>query len=169
MVKQIQTLLIVLLISISLKAKSQTYLITGRVQQTFSYCGGANPTQKILDNYAKPQAFANKKFYIRKGKKNNIHKRIISEFTTDSTGNFSLKLPQGTYSILVEEQVHAIKSKDYANKFQTVDESCLQAWWQKPYYLLIVEKNNIPLNFSFHHQCYIKNDIPCITDRKSVV
>jgi hypothetical protein len=163
MIKQIQILIIALFISYSINAKSQNNLINGNVQQTSFYCGGARPTKEILDNIAKPQPFPNKTFYVRKGKTNNINNKIIAKFTTDSNGNFSLNLPQGTYSILVEEQAKPIKAQDYTTKFQTVDDKCLQTWWQKPYYLLIVKSKNKPLNFTFKHRCYINNDIPCIT------
>ena len=161
--KQIQLLFFVLLLTNSHLATSQTYAIKGTVQQTSPYCGGAKPTQEIIENLAIPKPFANKLFYIRQGKKNNTRNKILKKFTTDSNGNFSFKLPKGVYSIIVEEQLQPIKSKDYINRFQTVDDSCLQAWWQKPYYVLIVQKNNKPLLFTFHHRCYINNDIPCIT------
>jgi hypothetical protein len=144
-------------------AKAQTYQVKGTLLQTFSYCGGANPTQEILDSYSKPKPYPKKIFYIRKGNKNNITNKIIKKFTTDCNGNFSFKLPKGTYSIIVAEQVEPINSKNYNTKFQTVNDSCLQKWWSEPYYLLSVQKKNEPLHFTIHHQCYIESDIPCIT------
>lgn len=163
MYKQIQTLFLSLLISYSLNAKSLNYLIKGNVKQTSSYCGGARPSQEMLDEFATPKPFPNKTFYVLKGKTNNLSNKIIATFTTDTNGNFSFKLPPGTYSILVEEQTKPIKAQDYTNKYQTVNDKCLQRWWQKPYYLLIVKNKNKPLNFIFNHRCYINNDIPCIT------
>jgi hypothetical protein len=117
----------------------------------------------MLNEFAKPNPLANKIFYIRKGKTNNINNKIIANFTTNSNGDFSFKLPKGIYSILIKEQAKVIKAIDYTNKFQVVDDKCLQTWWQKPYYLLIVNKKNKPLYFTINHRCYIDNEIPCIT------
>jgi hypothetical protein len=163
MSKFLQIISLAILIFHSLNCKSQTYLITGTVQQTSSYCGGARPPQEILDNFKKPLPYANKIFYVRIGEINSLDNKIITKFTSDSSGNFTIRLPQGIYSILVEEQIKPIEAKDYITKLQTVDEKCLQTWWQKPYYLLVVKKKNEPLNFNFHHRCYLKNDIPCVT------
>lgn len=163
MIKNIQILFITSLILWFYSTKTKTYPIIGSVQQSFSYCGGAKPTQEIIDNFAKLQPFKNKTFFIKKGKINSINNKIVAKFTTDSLGNFSIKLPKGTYSILVEEQIKEIKAEDYNTKFQTINNECLQKWWKKPYYLLIVKKKNIPLKFIFNHRCYINSDIPCIT------
>lgn len=163
MSKLFEIISFVIVIAYSDKVKSQCYLITGKVQQTFSYCGGAKQTKEILDSFAKPVFFANKTFYVRKGKTNSLKNKIIIKFTSDSNGNFSFKLPKGIYSILVGEQVEKIEAKKYITKTQTVNDTCLQTWWQNPYYLLVVKKKNKPLRFNFHHRCYINTDIPCIT------
>ena len=163
MYKKIQTLFVLFLFTNLFTLKAQTYSITGTLLQTSSYCGGAKPTQEILDRFATPKPYPNKTFSIRKGSKNNICNKIIKKFITDCNGNFSFNLPKGTYSIIVEEQVEPIKAKDYNTKLQTVNDSCLQKWWSEPYYLIKVEKKNNPLHFTIHHQCYIDNDIPCIT------
>ena len=94
---------------------------------------------------------------------NNTKTKIITSFTTDSAGVFSVQLVPGTYSIILEEQLDEIKKDDYSTKYQLVDNECLQEWWAKPYYLLEVRDNHIILlNFNFAHQCYINNDLPCI-------
>ncbi len=168
--------LLVLLISIGIYAncatknvtqihlpKRSSFIISGKVSQISAYCGGAKPTQEMLDRLAVPTAYPNKKFYIRKGKVNTLKSKSVTSFTTDSTGAFSISLAPGIHSIIVEEQLNEIKPNDFVNKNQRVDEKCLNDWWSKPYYLLeIKNKNIVELNFVFHHQCFITNDIPCI-------
>ena len=141
----------------------KAYTISGKVTQVFPYCGGAMPTDEILKGLKTPTAFANKKFYLRSGKVNNTKSKIIKSFTTDSSGRFSFRLPVGTYSIILEEQVTKIKAEDYKKQSQSVDKQCLDEWWAKPYYLLVVKNADIhDLNFSFTHRCFINSDIPCI-------
>ena len=121
--------------------KSTSYLISGTVEKTTAYCGGAKPSQDLLNKLAKPSSYANKKFYIRTGKVNSMAAKIVKNFTTDSAGVFSIRLKPGIYSIIVEEQLHPIKPDEYANQNQEVDVKCLEEWWAKPYYLLIVKKD----------------------------
>ena len=143
---------------------SSTRTVSGNVQQTSSYCGGARPTDEMLKQFATPVAFPNKKFYIRCGKKNTAKGKIVKTFTTDQNGFFSIELKPGTYSIILEEQLKKIKAVDYINQNQQLDTNCVKDWWKKPYYLLVVKDKNISeLNFLFHHRCFIKSDIPCIT------
>ena len=144
--------------------KSKAYLISGLVEQTSSYCGGARPSQEMLDKLARPKVYPNKKFYIRQGKINRTEAKIVTRFTTDSTGKFTIQLKPGTYSIIVEEQLYSVDPNKYENENQQVDRKCLDEWWAKSYYLLVIKnKNIIDLNFVFHHRCFVRSDIPCIT------
>ena len=149
--------------SVSLSTAAQKYTVTGTVWQTFPYCGGANPGKDVLKNMNKEKPFENKTFYVRKGEKNNCKNKIVATCKTDSAGNFFLKLPKGTYSMIVAEQVNEINVKDYNDNTQTADSSCLENWWREPYYLLTVKDKNIKLEFTFRHRCYLNNDIPCVT------
>jgi hypothetical protein len=143
--------------------QAQTCKISGNVKQTFSYCGGARPDDSLLERLAKPVAFVGKKFYIRKGKTNILKSKVILGFETDSLGNFSFYIKPGIYSILLEEQLKRVNSKNYSSHNQSVDEKCLKKWWSKPYYLLVVTKpKNQKLDFLFQHRCFINNEIPCI-------
>lgn len=141
----------------------KTYTVSGKVTQTFPYCGGAAPPQELMEKLAKPVVYAGKKFFIRQGKTNNRDAKIITSFITGKDGEFSIQLSTGTYSIILEEQVNSIKAQDLTREFIQVDEKCLEEWWSKPYYLLEVKNNDInDLIFNFYHRCFIVNDIPCI-------
>ena len=145
------------------KTTRQSYLISGQVTQTSSYCGGARPSQEMLDQIATPVAYPNKKFYIRKGKTNSLNNNFLKSFTTDKDGNFTIRLRKGIYSIILEEQLKEINSADYTSTNQQVDTSCIKEWWSKPYSILEVKNKNITqLNFNFHHRCFVTNDIPCL-------
>lgn len=143
--------------------ESISIVITGKVEQLFDYCGGRNPSKIMLDELSKPTPFPDKKFYIKAGNINTEEGKVVNSFTSKADGTFSFQLPEGTYSILVEEQLHKIEAKEYQNQKQIVDEKCLQEWWKTPYYVLVVKKQkNSPLGFIFKHTCHIKPDIPCI-------
>ena len=142
----------------------KSYSISGTIFQTSSYCGGARPTQELLDQMAFPKVYEGKKIYIRKGKRNNSNNKILKIITSDKEGNYSIKLTKGVYSIIVEEQVKEIREGDFVTENQKADIVCLKEWWIKPYYLLEVKNKNIhQLNFTFHHRCFVTNDIPCLT------
>ena len=141
---------------------ANTYIIRGSVSQVFPYCGGARPTREILEQMATPMPYPGKTFYIKPGAVNNLELSVITSFTTDSNGNFSIHLPPGIYSIVLKEQLTEINAADFETKTVTVNKECLEAWWKKPYYLLEIKQHDIVLpNFVFHHRCYITNDIPC--------
>ena len=142
---------------------SKKYSVSGKVTQTYSYCGGAAPSKQILDKLATPEVYTNKRFYIRAGKINSVKARIVKSFTTGNDGTFSIELEPGTYSIILEEQFHKIKAGDYAKQNQHADEQCLQKWWKKPYYIIEIRDRNINnLVFNFHHNCFVSDDIPCL-------
>ena len=90
--------------AISLK----TYTVTGKVTQTYSYCGGAAPPKDLLDEMATPVAFPGKRFYIRPGVTNNSNVKIVKSFTTAEDGSFSIQLAPGIYAVIVEEQLNKI-------------------------------------------------------------
>jgi hypothetical protein len=141
---------------------AQLQTITGNVQVVQPYCGGARPTPEIEKNARKPNPFVGKLFYIRKGKTNSIKAKIIDSFIADAQGNFSIKIPKGTYSIIVQEQKNALNIKKYNTQFQKADSVCLKKWWSTPYHLLIVKTVNEPLQFMFTNRCYIQSDAPCL-------
>ena len=144
--------------------ESQTFRVSGKVTQSFPYCGGANPPAEVMDNLARPVAYPNKKFYIRAGGINNITAKVVSSFTTDSSGSFSFNIAPGTYSIILEEQLVQPDVKKYEKQNLRLNRKCLDQWFIKPYYIIEVKDKDISdLNFHFLHRCFIDSDIPCIS------
>ncbi len=139
--------------------------VKGKLMQTNSYCGGVEPSAEMLAEIQKPIPYANKVFYVRKGKVNSTKAEVITSFTTDANGEFSFVITPGSYSIIQAKQLKALKSSDLKSKDnQVVDAKCMKAWWTKPYYLLEVKTENITLpEWSIHHPCFVSGDIPCIS------
>jgi hypothetical protein len=145
-------------------ASKTVHTLSGHVQQRSLYCGGARPTQQMIDSLTKLVPYPNKSFYVKKGTTNSIEEKVIESFTTDQRGYFSIELPAGTYAIILEEQLKEIDPKKYQTAHQKVDIQCLLAWWQKPYAVVEVgNQSTDSLQFLFTHRCFLKTDIPCIT------
>jgi hypothetical protein len=146
------------------KKKTLSFNISGKVTQTSAYCGGAEPTEEMMNEYRKEKPYAGKTFYVRKGNTNTTKEKVILSFKANENGKFSFQLPPGTYSIIQEAQVKEINPKSYNKKGSLqADATCLKNWWLKPYYILeIKDKDVTGLHFKFHHPCFISDDIPCI-------
>ena len=144
------------------KKSPAKYVISGEVTESFKYCGGARPSEKILAERKTPRPFVNKVFHIRKGNTNTLKKPILLSFTTDTNGYFSFALPPGTYSIIQTDQVKKLNTKKYKINYIDVDETCLINWWAEPYAILEIKNENIAaLKFHFEHSCFLEGDVPC--------
>lgn len=64
-----------------------------------SYCGGARPTEEILEYYKKEYVFSNSTFIL---KKENADKQI--KVTTDSNGVFKCSLLPGKYNYYMTKE-----------------------------------------------------------------
>ncbi len=147
-----------------INGSSTKFFIKGKVTQTWSYCGGAAPTEEILEQCERPQPYNGKVFFLRKGKVNSISEPVVLSFTVNASGTFSFQLPSGVYSIFQEPQLKPFNKKEYPLGSYTNEEiECLKKWWMQPYYVLeIKEKDITNLKFEFHHECFAINDIPCL-------
>jgi hypothetical protein len=146
----------------AVKKGAGSFMVSGQVNQIYPRCGGARLSPKQSEEAATPQPYSGKKFYVRKGNTNTTTAPIAASFTSDENGKFSLRLPAGTYSIIVEEQLNTIQAEDYRKDDISVDETCLKEWWSKPYQLITVKKNIVNLNFTFRKRCFIPSDVPCL-------
>ena len=75
---------------------------------TRTYCGGAAPSEDMIDNMKKAIPFANHKFVIKKSTTDANATTILKEFSTDEKGNFSVSLLKGSYVVFIQE-----KTQDY--------------------------------------------------------
>ena len=83
--------------------------INGKLEQKLTYCGGAKPTQDILDDLKKPKACKNYKLFIKKNDVNHQNMAPIDSVITNDKGEFTFYLPKGDYIILSELQLNQNK------------------------------------------------------------
>jgi hypothetical protein len=139
----------------------QRFLVTGSIMETVSYCGGAQPTQRILDSLNKPKGIPFGKLFVKQGLKNIEGAKIIRRITADANGNFSVYLPAGKYC-LVEEW----KSKPFKLPLKdakhTIDSSCYRNLYNTGDFTLEIKNKAIHhARFVFHRTCSYNQ--PCIT------
>lgn len=163
------TILILLLFSFAFFAqtggvKPVRVTVKGKLMQTSKYCGGAKPTEEVLNEANTPKPYENKVFYVRKGKVNSTKAEVITSFTTDANGEFSFQITPGTYSIIQDRQLNALTAADLKSSGDLkVDAKCMKNWWAKPFHLLVVKTENITIpDWTIHHPCFVSGDIPCI-------
>ena len=145
--------------------------IFGKVVQTSAYCGGAAPTQEILDEFEREKPYPDKILYIKDGDVNLFSKPIIKELASDKDGNFEISLPQGKYCIIEQIKKDELKIPDYTeiNKIYEqqgqplqyrVDEQCFKDWWKTCDKILVVENQDIKdFVIKFGHSC----GWPCVS------
>lgn len=102
---------------------------------TNSYCGGARPTDEIINKYKTPNKLSNFKIKL-------LNKKPIT-FTTDSLGRIIAKLRPGKYRIFLTEE-------NNKKLFTNYDPTCVKML-KPPYGELLIEpgKNNYKINLHF--------------------
>ncbi len=135
-----------------------------------AHCGGARMTEEMYNEFSKPIFYANKKLFIKKGKWNDLKKKPILEFISDSTGNFSFSLPPGEYCIVDEYKNDKTNYNKLLNKFKeptlhysAISSSCLKEWFKTPAAVLNIPSSGLN-NFviTFYDECSW-NKVPCAT------
>lgn len=125
------------------------YTINGNLTFTKSYCGGIRPSDEQLKQLKTPQAFANRTLFIKQGDKDLARKPAFHSFTTDDNGIYALELPEGVYSIFIED-----KTRNYDNQYakSTGKQGCDQ-WLQTPNLIWKVKKATKNQTFNIHIPC----------------
>jgi hypothetical protein len=159
---------LLLLVSCSGKKKETTsyHGFSGMVTQTNSYCGGARPSEEILEEYNKPKPYAGKVLHVREGKNNASGGKVVLRIVTNDSGYFSGSLPPGSYCIVQEEQLKPLNIsgiKGAKDKPLAVDSNCLDKWWSGSLATFQVPRNDTSgILINFHHPCFVSGDVPCI-------
>ena len=143
--------------------------VSGVVYQTEAYCGGAAPTQRMLDELQRPKALAGKNLYFKAGKENDPDAPVVAEATSNDSGGFSVSLAPGWY-VIVDENKKDKASYNYmvANfetqtaQYSAIDKKCLDSWVVKPELVFeVTEGAGEPVNVTFHKPCSW-NSFPCV-------
>ncbi len=143
--------------------------ISGIVYQTEAYCGGAAPSQRILDDLQTPKPLAGKNLYIKAGKENDPDAPVVAEATSNDSGGFSVSLPPGWY-VIVDENKKDKASYNYmlanfevqTEQYSAVDKKCLDSWVVKPELAFEVKEATAEaVSVTFHKPCSW-NSFPCV-------
>jgi hypothetical protein len=134
--------------------------VAGSIMQTASYCGGAQPSQEILDSFNTPRGIPFEKLFIKEGLTNGESSNIVDTVIANANGNFSIDLPRGNYCFVEEWKSGAfklpLKSKD-----QTIDSSCYKNLYNTCDFQLNIENKDVEnIKIIFHRKCSFNQ--PCI-------
>jgi hypothetical protein len=144
------------------------YSVSGNVTQSKSYCGGARPTDAILQEITTPKPLANSIFYIRKGKGNNPASDEYISFKTDENGNFDIKLLPGDYVIIEQNRLDSSYYfsvlKTYSKEtdsYSNADTLCMQKWLSGSLAQFTVKDADVKnISWDIHSGCYV--NVPCV-------
>ena len=140
-------------------------LVTGVIEFTGRYCGGANPPKMILENARKKRPLTDYKLYVKAGKLNRPAAPIIDSSITNAEGRFEFNLPPGEYVVLTEFHLNKDIFRNWSNDryIGVSDWRCLEEWWQKG--LTRIKVDNRPLDnlyLHFQKQCFLPIGVPCL-------
>lgn len=139
------------------KTKKHLVKIQGIITQTSDYCGGARPSDEMLEQLAKPKPMIGKEIFIKIGPKNKAENSIYKKVITDSVGHFEIMLPTGAVYSFIEDW----KSKPFITPKNTEyikwDVACLyERYLTADYVLNVKSANNSMININFHKPCFFR-------------
>lgn len=142
---------------------STQYAVSGRVEIRSSYCGGARPSQEMLDEYAIPKPAKDFVLVIRSGEVNDFGVPIAKTVTTDEEGHYSTELPAGTYCLALVEKAQQPDYSKLDSKTYQVNEPCSKEWLNKCELTFQVEEGPVTgLHLLLRKRCFQANFNPCI-------
>ena len=109
------------------------------VYMTSDYCGGANPSDEILDDLKTPRLLKSKSIFIKVGEEK------IVEVNTDKNGVAIVDMEAGTYGIFLQGK-HSYKVAANA------DEYCKE-WKETPNGVLTLSENQMEAKVTLHNSC----------------
>jgi hypothetical protein len=132
------------------------------ITKSSPYCGGAAPSEQILEELKKKRIPFNEKFYIIRGKINKMPRTFVKPIAFDSLGIVYLFLKAGEYSIIDE-----FRYKKLSADTNLYDINCLQKIWSTSIFTFTVEKigKNI-FNYNIIDPCSF--NVPCSKEKKAL-
>ncbi len=137
------------------RTKTTYTLVKGIITTTTSYCGGARPSEEIMEELQKPKPAKGKTIYIKYGSKNVSKLKIIRKIVTNELGEFEVKLKRGFIYQFMDDW----KSKPFLTpqntEFVVWDINCLKSRFATPDFILDLKKNNGGLvEINYHQPCF---------------
>jgi hypothetical protein len=148
-------LFIVLTFNTSLFCQKIAFTFT--IAQSIPYCGGAAPTQEMIDETQKIKPYANKTFFIyQKGK-------CVDSVTSNESGVFTVKLAKGHYNLY--ERWKKAKTGPWGDDITEYDKLCLEKEWKKVDITISLNKakKSIVSNMTSSALCFWQ--YPCRTNK----
>lgn len=155
------------------KGKSETtFPIKIQFSQTESYCGGARPSEEMLQDFSTPKPAAGKSFYIKKGKRNDVENtEFVFVGKSNEVGLAEFNLAAGDYCLVFEEK----KDRSYADQcitsyseptsnYSAMDVACLNDWLSQPDFVIEVKDSAVFCVVTSHKVCFWQA-IPCVEYR----
>lgn len=141
---------------------SRMVTIQGSLKFTYSYCGGARPSDEMLKRLETPRAVAQYVLYLKSGSANS-ETSVIDSASCNEEGRFSFRVTPGNYTILIPEQCKPFNVKNYTSQYiQVDDKECLRAWWEKGLYSVFAHKEEVILpDTVLHQRCDGLGFVPC--------
>lgn len=141
------------------------FTVSGRMETSGAYCGGANPGREIIEKIRAKRPLVNYKLYLRAGKTNDLNAPIIDSTVTDEAGRFAFRVPAGSYVLLSKDQVDRarIRACLHHEYIEITDFDCLEAWWQNGLAQVDVYEHSVDdLHFYLRKLCFLPLGVPCI-------
>lgn len=143
--------------------------VSGSITYTTSHCGGARPTEQMMQNHRTQRPNEGAVLYVKSGTVNNIKTAPIDSVKADKDGNFSIKLPAGDYILVdkrrADSQFFQKMLKEHGEEtdyWSPVDVKCLKEFCTKPIMKFTVASVDLKLdNINIHRPCNWKA-LPCM-------
>jgi len=117
---------------------------------TSNYCGGAAPSDKMVEGLKAPKKFSNQNFHIstKKGLEENM-----KEVKTSAAGNLKTSLNKGTYYVFLPQKISAKHSSKDRSEKECID------WKNTPNGTFVVSDDS-NVSFNIHKTCDACGAIP---------
>lgn len=137
--------------------------VTGQVMHTRAYCGGAAPSDEMLQRYRTPLPLPGLKIYLRSGRTNVITRPLLDSTTTDAEGRFTFNLPNGEYCIITKARIKPPVAANYDSNTYEIVEDCIDEWIVHCDATFSVEDQDVAgLGVQLHKECFKEEFNPCI-------
>ena len=141
----------------------QEFAVSGRVEVSGSYCGGARPTQEMEEEARRPKPFAHRELVIRSGENNDFSVPIIKRVKTDVEGKWKTMLPPGTYCLALGEKAEQPDYSTLNKDMYQVNETCNKEWLNKCEVTFEVKDAPVSgLHLGLNRRCFQANFNPCV-------
>jgi hypothetical protein len=136
--------------------------ITGVIQIHQPYCGGARPTEEMMQGTNSPVSETT--FYIKKGTTHNRSESVYKTVKTKEDGTFSIRLPQGEYVMLSEQKLLSFEEYKKATEIRStymeyLGDDCSRLNHESADFLLKVSKDSSVV-FTYKSRCQVGTN-PC--------